>query len=45
MRMERPPEGWLYKAWHENGTIIDLIFEPGDGPITDDSSIARRSPR
>jgi hypothetical protein len=37
MRIERPPEGWLYKAWHENGTMIDLIFEPADGPISDDS--------
>ena len=31
---ERPPEGWLYKAWHSNGTLIDLIFSPAGGPIT-----------
>ena len=37
MRIERPPEGWLYKAWHENGTMIDLIFEPADGPVSGDS--------
>ena len=34
LRTERPPEGWLYKAWHENGTLIDLIFSPAGGPIT-----------
>src|SRR5207253_10761658 len=27
-------EGWLYKAWHPNGTMIDLIFSPAGGPIT-----------
>jgi hypothetical protein len=31
---ERPPEGWLYKAWHANGTLVDLIFSPAGGPIT-----------
>jgi hypothetical protein len=35
MRTERPPEGWLYKAWHENGALIDLIFDPSGGPITE----------
>ena len=34
LRTERPPEGWLYKAWHDNGTLIDLIFSPAGGPIT-----------
>ena len=33
-RVERPPEGWLYKAWHENGTLIDLIFDPAGGAST-----------
>ena len=33
---ERPPEGWLYKAWHENGALVDLIFSPASGPITDE---------
>ena len=35
MRTEKPPEGWLYKAWHENGALVDLIFNPSGGPITD----------
>ena len=34
--IERPPEGWLYKAWHENGGLVDLIFNPSGGPITDE---------
>ena len=29
-----PPEGWLLKAY-EDGVLIDLIFEPQDGPIDD----------
>ena len=32
-RVERPPEGWLYKGWHENGTLIDLIFDPAGGEV------------
>jgi predicted nucleotidyltransferase len=39
---ERPPEGWLYKAWHANGAMIDLIFNPASGPITDE--IVERAP-
>jgi predicted nucleotidyltransferase len=31
---EKPPEGWLYKTWHENGALVDLIFNPASGPIT-----------
>jgi hypothetical protein len=34
---ERPPEGWLYKTWHENGALVDLIFNPASGPITDEN--------
>src|SRR5581483_9730520 len=34
LETERPPEGWLYKAWHPNGTLVDLIFSPAGGPIT-----------
>jgi aminoglycoside-2''-adenylyltransferase len=34
LRAERPPEGWLLKAWHEE-TMIDLIFRPSGGPIGD----------
>ena len=33
-KTERPPEGWLYKTWHDNGALVDLIFEPASGPIT-----------
>jgi hypothetical protein len=36
MRVERPPEGWLYKAWHDNGTLIDVIFSPAGGEVTDE---------
>jgi len=36
LRTEIPPEGWLYKAWHENGTLVDLIYQPTGGPITDE---------
>jgi predicted nucleotidyltransferase len=38
-RTERPPEGWLYKAW-DNGVMIDLIFEPS-GLTIDDEFLAR----
>ena len=37
LRTERPPEGWLYNAWHDNGALIDLIFAPSGGPITDET--------
>ncbi|MDE3024993.1 MAG: nucleotidyltransferase [Acidobacteriota bacterium] len=37
MRVECPPEGWLVKAWHPNGTLVDLIYSPAGGPITDDT--------
>jgi Uncharacterised nucleotidyltransferase len=35
MRPERPPEGWLFKAWAD-GSFVDLIFESAAGPITDE---------
>jgi hypothetical protein len=35
-RTERPPEGWLYKTWHGNNALVDLIFNPASGPITDE---------
>jgi len=35
-KTQRPPEGWLYKVWHENGALVDLIFNPASGPITDE---------
>jgi predicted nucleotidyltransferase len=34
MRIERPPEGWLLKAY-DNGVLIDLIFAPRGGVIDD----------
>jgi putative nucleotidyltransferase-like protein len=37
MRPERPPEGWLYKAWDENGVMVDLIFQPVGLPVTDEA--------
>lgn len=39
MRSERPPEGWLYKAWHGE-VMIDLIFNPS-GLEMDDEVLAR----
>src|SRR6201995_2861743 len=33
-RVDRPPEGWLFKAWHPNGALIALIFAPAGGPLT-----------
>jgi predicted nucleotidyltransferase len=35
MRAETPPEGWLLKAYDENGVLIDLIFDPNGGPVDD----------
>jgi hypothetical protein len=32
MRPERPPEGWLLKAW-DGDVLVDLVFQPIDGPI------------
>jgi hypothetical protein len=34
MRPEKPPEEWLFKAWHD-GVLIDLIFEPAGLEMTD----------
>ena len=34
---ERPPEEWLLKAHdRERGVLIDLIFDPSGGPVTDE---------
>jgi Nucleotidyl transferase of unknown function (DUF2204) len=33
---ERPPEGWLYKAYVD-GVLVDLIFAPSGGPVTDET--------
>jgi len=35
MRTERPPEGWLVKAY-DGDRLIDLIFNPSSGPVTDE---------
>ena len=35
MRPERPPEGWLLKAWHGE-TLVDLIFLPSGGAVDDE---------
>ncbi len=35
MRTEKPPEGWLYKAY-SGDAMIDLIFNPSGGPVTDE---------
>lgn len=35
MRTERPPEEWLFKAWHDD-VLIDLIFNPAGLEITDE---------
>jgi hypothetical protein len=35
-KTKRPPEGWLFKTWHPNGALVDLIFSPAGGPITDE---------
>jgi predicted nucleotidyltransferase len=34
MRVERPPEQWLLKAW-DGDVLVDLIFDPMGMPITD----------
>lgn len=39
MRTEKPPEGWLVKAY-DGDVLIDLIFDPQGGPV-DDAAFAR----
>jgi Nucleotidyl transferase of unknown function (DUF2204) len=39
LRTERPPEGWLLKAW-DGEVLVDLIFQP-QGMVVDDDAIAR----
>jgi predicted nucleotidyltransferase len=34
-KSEKPPEGWLYKAFDDQGAMIDLIFSPSAGDIDD----------
>jgi hypothetical protein len=35
LRPERPPEGWLLKAW-DGDIVVDLIFEPRGVEVTDE---------
>jgi hypothetical protein len=35
MRTERPPEGWLVKAW-DDGVLVDLIYSPSGYEVDDD---------
>jgi putative nucleotidyltransferase-like protein len=35
MRPERPPEGWLFKAW-DGEVLVDLIFAPKGLEMTDE---------
>jgi hypothetical protein len=39
MRTERPPEGWLLKAW-DGEVLVDLIFQPR-GMEIDDAALER----
>jgi hypothetical protein len=32
MKPERPPEGWLLKAW-DGDTLVDLIYSPAGGDV------------
>ena len=32
---EKPPEGWLYKAW-DGDVFVDLIFRTSEGDVTED---------
>jgi predicted nucleotidyltransferase len=42
-RPEKPPEGWLYKAYDSNDVMVDLIFSPAGGTV-DDELLARAEP-
>ena len=44
MRTERPPEGWLLKAYTDNDVLVDLIFDPQGGPVSDEE-LARAEER
>ena len=35
-RTERPPEGWLVKAYVDD-TLVDLIYRPVERPVTDET--------
>jgi len=35
-KTERPPEGWLYKAFDDQNVLVDLIFSPSFGEVGDE---------
>ena len=35
LKIERPPEGWLLKAY-DGPVLVDVIFHPAGGPISDE---------
>jgi hypothetical protein len=35
MKPEKPPEGWLYKAW-DGDVLVDIIFQPRGLEMTDE---------
>src|SRR5881398_1317151 len=41
LRLEKPPENWLYKAW-DGVVMVDLIFNPSG--ITIDDEFIERAP-
>jgi hypothetical protein len=43
MKAERPPEGWLLKAW-DGEVLVDLIYEPR-GLVVDDELMRRAEER
>lgn len=34
LRADTPPEDWLHKVW-DGDVLIDLVFRPSGGPVTD----------
>jgi predicted nucleotidyltransferase len=36
MKPEKPPEGWLYKAYDDNDVMVDVIYRPTANPVTDE---------
>jgi hypothetical protein len=42
LRTERPPEGWLFKAW-DGDVLVDLIYRPAGGPV-DAATFERATP-
>jgi hypothetical protein len=41
LRVERPPEGWLLKAW-DGDVLVDVIFDPLGAPVEECLTRARR---